>query len=176
MKKLIKLILLGMAATLIILLISNIALASNQFDTGTFLVASPNESIPGSVGSINNAANLDTLRDGEIFWLLIIAILGPQVVILCVFLGPFWSGENLGERAKYLSEVLPRVIEGTTILLVISTIIFMGLLKINLTEGSLSLLSAIAGYVLGKGQSSVMQNKKLESTIGQSQAEGQIDK
>jgi VanZ family protein len=54
---------------------------------------------------------------------------------------------------QYVSKVLPLVIEGITVILVVLAVLILGLLRITTSEGTIGILAAIVGYVLGKGAS-----------------------
>lgn len=115
------------------------------------------DSIPPSPQPSDNASTnriSKALNSTHLFWIMLLIIMGPLVTILSIFLGPFlWSDHLLEDRAKYLSTVMPKLLEGITILLIVSAVVLSGILEIDLPSGVLSLLAAIAGYVLGKSQS-----------------------
>ena len=77
-------------------------------------------------------------------------LLGLDKVIILLFR----FGSNADSIQKYSSEsvarILPIVIEGITVILVILTLIILGASRIISAEGTVGILGAVVGYVLGK--------------------------
>jgi ABC-type phosphate/phosphonate transport system permease subunit len=92
---------------------------------------------------------------GEVLWWIIFTVLvGTLVSIsIVVVLGAF-SSRHLqpGEKNQFLSEALPSLIEGITIVYIVLAVLLLSILGISSTEGTLSILAGISGYVLGKGR------------------------
>ena len=112
---------------------------------------------------------------GEIFSLIILTAMYGAVLLLVVTLGlAFFAARNLnnGDRNQFLSEALPNAIEGITIIYIVVAVVLFGILGITSAEGSLSILSAISGYVLGKSQG----KKSSEPTSRSELNENDIDR
>jgi ABC-type phosphate/phosphonate transport system permease subunit len=95
------------------------------------------------------------LITGEIFSTIILTAMYGAVFLLVVTLVlGYHASKNMGNDNKnqYLSEALPNAIEGITIVYIVIVVLLFGILGITSAEGNLSILSAISGYVLGKGQ------------------------
>lgn len=96
---------------------------------------------------------------GIIFWWIISTTLfGSLISIFLVFLFSIAS-EMIGKKVtnSYISEGLPNVIEGLTVVYIILVVLLLAISGLVTSEGSLSILSAIAGYVLGKSQNKQLQ-------------------
>ena len=90
---------------------------------------------------------------GEVFWWIVLTILvGTLIILGTVIVAPLFfnkQGES-EERNQYLSEALPDLIKGITIVYIVIAVLLLSILGIISAEGTLSILAGISGYVLGK--------------------------
>lgn len=93
---------------------------------------------------------------GEVLWWIILTVLcGTLIAISVIVISSAFSTRHLkpGEKNQYLSEALPTLIEGITIVYIVLAVILLSILGITSAEGTLSILAGISGYVLGKERS-----------------------
>lgn len=93
---------------------------------------------------------------GEVLWWIILTVLvGTLVSIAVIVVSGAYSSRylKLGEKNQYLSEALPTLIEGITIVYIVLAVLLLSILGITSAEGTLSILAGISGYVLGKERS-----------------------
>lgn len=85
--------------------------------------------------------------------ILVLAILIAVLAVLFTFLSPIvgtLGGESLLNKARFLSDAFPKVLEGVTVFLIVMVITVLALVGIVESQGALSILSALIGYVLGR--------------------------
>jgi ABC-type phosphate/phosphonate transport system permease subunit len=90
---------------------------------------------------------------GEVLWWIILTVLcGTLIAISVIVILSAFSSRKLqsGEKDQYLSEALPTLIEGITIVYIVLAVLLLSILGITSAEGTLSILAGISGYVLGK--------------------------
>lgn len=120
----------------------------------------------------NVVPGAEFLTSGQMYNLLVYSILG-SLGVLGLLLGLdkvilmfIRMGKADDRIQKYSSEsvalILPLVIEGITVILVVLTVIILGVSKTISAEGTLGILGAIVGYVLGK-TSGKFEAKKNDS-------------
>jgi Na+-transporting methylmalonyl-CoA/oxaloacetate decarboxylase gamma subunit len=103
---------------------------------------------------------------GELFWWIICTVLvGTLIAIAVVVVSGAFSSHQLepGEKNQYISEVLPTLVEGITIVYIVLSVLLLSILGITSAEGTLSIFAGISGYVLGKKQSSERGKDSLPS-------------
>jgi Na+-transporting methylmalonyl-CoA/oxaloacetate decarboxylase gamma subunit len=102
---------------------------------------------------------------GDIIWLVIITVLSGTLLAIClvVGLGAYRNPDfiNKDTSNQFLSEALPTLIEGITIVYIVLALLLLSILGIASSEGTLSILAGITGYVLGKERS---KNKPPDKT------------
>lgn len=99
---------------------------------------------------------------GEILWRVIFtALCGTLLAISVIVLSGAYVQSKFkpGEKNPFLSEALPTLIEGITIVYIVVSILLLSVLGITSAEGTLSILAGISGYVLGKERSSKSTDK-----------------
>jgi ABC-type phosphate/phosphonate transport system permease subunit len=154
----------------IFLLISMYSVSTAQIkqNSGSELKVSQGQKTTDTPTSSINSRTLKeavqlTLKDGSqrvvpvitgevLWWVLFTVFTGTLVSIsIVVILGAF-SNRHLhpGEKNQFLSEALPTLIEGITIVYIVLAVLLLSILGIASTEGTLSILAGISGYVLGK--------------------------
>ena len=135
------------------------------------LISQPSIDTTGEKGFIkipqaDGSLRLAPVITGEIFQTIVLAAMVGALVLLIVIPSlAFFSSKNLeqGRKNQFLSEALPSVIEGITIVYIVIAVLLLGMVGIASAEGCLSILSAISGYVLGKNQ-----GKRLSENIPES--------
>lgn len=99
---------------------------------------------------------------GEILWWVIFTVLTGTLIAISVvvILGAFAPRHpQSGEKNQFLSEALPTLVQGITIVYIVLAVLLLSILGITSAEGTLSILAGISGYVLGKEGSSKSTNK-----------------
>ena len=99
---------------------------------------------------------------GEVLWWVILTVLsGTLIAISVVVMSGAYAHRNSqsGGKNQFLTEALPTLIEGITIVYIILAILLLSVLGITSAEGTLSILAGISGYVLGKERSSKSAGK-----------------
>lgn len=99
---------------------------------------------------------------GEILWWVIFtAMCGTLIAISVIVLSGAYVQSKFpsGGKNQFLSEALPTLIEGITIVYIVISILLLSVLGITSAEGTLSILAGISGYVLGKERSSKSTDK-----------------
>lgn len=103
---------------------------------------------------------------GEVLWWVLFTVFTGTLVSICivVVLGAF-SNRQLqpGEKNQFLSDALPTLIEGITIVYIVLAVLLLSILGIASSEGTLSILAGISGYVLGKGRVKDRLSAKAET-------------
>jgi Na+-transporting methylmalonyl-CoA/oxaloacetate decarboxylase gamma subunit len=146
----------------------SVSTAQIKHNSGSELKISQEQKIIETPTSSINSRTLKeavqlTLKDGSqrvvpvitgevLWWVLFTVFTGTLVSIsIVVILGAF-SNRHLqpGEKNQFLSEALPTLIEGITIVYIVLAVLLLSILGIASTEGTLSILAGISGYVLGK--------------------------
>lgn len=82
-----------------------------------------------------------------------IGVLLAVVVLLVMLLSPIvgtLDKATLQEKGSFLSEAFPSVLQGVTVLLIVMIVALLTLVRVINEQGSISILSALIGYVLGK--------------------------
>ncbi|BDI20954.1 hypothetical protein ANSO36C_67560 (plasmid) [Nostoc cf. commune SO-36] len=103
---------------------------------------------------------------GEILWWVIFTVLTGTLIAISVvvILGAFAHRHpESGEKNQFLSEALPTLVQGITIVYIVLAVILLSILGIASAEGTLSILAGISGYVLGKERSSRSRSKNNPS-------------
>jgi ABC-type phosphate/phosphonate transport system permease subunit len=124
------------------------------------LISQPSVDTTGAKGFIeiiqaDGSQRLAPVITGEIFQTIVLtAMSGALLLLIVIPILAFFSSKNLeqGRKTQLLSEALPSVIEGITIVYIVVAVLLLGMVGIASAEGCLSILSAISGYVLGKNQ------------------------
>lgn len=112
------------------------------------------------------------LTSDSIQTLLYALIVGSLAVIITVFSPVIRTHEGrLEEKARFINVVLPKVVEGLTVILIVAIVTILSLVERINPEGAISILSALVGYVLGK-QQGFMEAKDLETPKTSSQTNG----
>jgi ABC-type phosphate/phosphonate transport system permease subunit len=108
---------------------------------------------------------------GEVLWWVILTVLcGTLIALSVIVVLSAFSSRHLqkGEKNQYLSEALPTLIEGITIVYIVLAVLLLSILGITSSEGTLSILAGISGYVLGKERGSRRGKDKLPPEAGNS--------
>ena len=102
-------------------------------------------------------------------------VLFVVAVLLIMLLSPVvgtLDKATLKEKGEFLSESFPDVLQGVTVLLIVMVITLLSLVKVIDSQGTLSILSALIGYVLGK-RASELEYKKPPGFPGNGQTKPQ---
>ena len=95
-----------------------------------------------------------SLDTSQIIWMLIILLLALLIfLVICVLRITQLkdNSNNITTRSEAFINTFPFLIQGTTIFLVVIAAVILAFMDPSSSQGVISLLSAIAGYVLGKG-------------------------
>ncbi|PCJ22150.1 MAG: hypothetical protein COB04_01485 [Gammaproteobacteria bacterium] len=118
---------------------------------------------PDREQALNSVAEftLPKLSSEQINHIILTAMYGAVILFLITVFFSYLaiSKTSESESPLFLSTALPNAIEGITIVYVVVSVLVLAISGVTSAEGSLSILSAIAGYVLGKSQGA----KKLSS-------------
>jgi ABC-type phosphate/phosphonate transport system permease subunit len=85
---------------------------------------------------------------GEVLWWVIFTVLsGTLIAISVIVVLGACSSRHLqpGEKNQFLSEALPTLIEGITIVYIVLAVLLLSILGITSAEGTLSILAGISG-------------------------------
>ena len=87
-----------------------------------------------------------------IWWIILSIFIGTLVILISVIITSAIVNKQREseERDQYLSEALPNLIKGITIVYIVIAVLLLSILGIISAEGTLSILAGISGYVLGK--------------------------
>jgi hypothetical protein len=92
------------------------------------------------------------IKESTILWLLIVVLMGV-LALLFTILSPVVGSldkSTLKEKAIFLTETFPKILEGVTVVLIVMVITVLTLAGYLGQEGALSIFSALIGYVLGR--------------------------
>jgi hypothetical protein len=88
--------------------------------------------------------------------LLLVVLIGT-LLLLFAFLSPvvglFWRPNNqdsLRDKAWFLTESFPKLLEGVSVILIVMVIAVLTLAGVLESQGTISILSVLVGYVLGR--------------------------
>lgn len=110
-------------------------------------------------------SKLPAFTSDQLTTILSTAITGSSMIMVIV-LYMSTRGGTLPEKTTYTVKAFPKVIEGVTVYLIVGVVSVLSLADRISPEGTVSILSAIGGYVLGKQTS---ERKALEDTAGERQ-------
>lgn len=110
------------------------------------------------------------ITENTIVKLLTLVLIGVLVLIV-ILLSPvagfkFWQEdqENLDSKADFLSESFPKLLEGITVILIVMVVTILTLSGFVKEQGTISILSALIGYVLGK-KTGELENSPSRQTL-----------
>ncbi len=122
--------------------------------------------ITSSPPGLNNSANLITtnpesskkfvLEQNRVLTLLLVVLIGVLLLLFALLspvIGLFWKPNNqdsLKEKAWFLTESFPKLLEGVSIILIVMVIAVLTLAGVLESQGTVSILSVLVGYVLGR--------------------------
>lgn len=141
---------------------------------GTETTEESTEVDPSSSEARETASIVQPIRitEATIVKLLTLVLIGVLVLIV-ILLSPvagfkFWveDEENLDSKARFLSDSFPTLLQGITVILIVMVVTILTLSGFVKEQGTISILSALIGYVLGR--------KSAESE--ESQAKALLDK
>jgi hypothetical protein len=96
------------------------------------------------------------LEQNRIVSLLLVVLIGT-LLLLFAFLSPviglFWRQNNqdsLRDKAWFLTESFPKLLEGVSVILIVMVIAVLTLAGVLESQGTISILSVLVGYVLGR--------------------------
>jgi hypothetical protein len=113
---------------------------------------SPTQSLNPTVPSDNKVR----LAPKDILILLIIVLIGALILLFSLlspitgFLGFFPSKELLASKSEFLTETFPTLLQGVTVILIVMIVAVLTLGGWIESQGTISILSALIGYVLGR--------------------------
>ncbi len=118
---------------------------------------------PSPVQSPTESSNLTVTSDNkvrltpkDILILLIIVLIGALVLLLALIspitglLGYRASAENLKSKSDFLIAAFPSLLQGVTVILIVMIVTVLTLAGWIESQGTISILSALIGYVLGR--------------------------
>jgi hypothetical protein len=122
--------------------------------------------ITSSTPGLNNSANLITtnpesskkfvLEQNRVLTLLLVVLIGILLLLFALLspvVGMFWkpnAQDSLKEKAWFLTESFPKLLEGVSIILIVMVIAVLTLAGVLESQGTVSILSVLVGYVLGR--------------------------
>jgi hypothetical protein len=96
------------------------------------------------------------LEQNRIVSLLLVVLIGT-LLLLFAFLSPviglFWRPnhqDSLRDKAWFLTESFPKLLEGISVILIVMVIAVLTLAGVLESQGTISILSVLVGYVLGR--------------------------
>jgi hypothetical protein len=124
------------------------------------------QSIPSPIPSFSlnaNAANAAAetpkkfvLEQNKVLTLLLVVLVGILSLLFTLLspvVGLFWrpnTQDSLKEKALFLTESFPKLLEGVSIILIVMVIAVLTLAGVLESQGTISILSVLVGYVLGR--------------------------
>ncbi len=117
--------------------------------------------IPTSTNSVITTTTPDSekkfvLEQNRVVSLLLVVLIGT-LLLLFAFLSPvvglFWrpnTQDSLRDKAWFLTESFPKLLEGVSIILIVMVIAVLTLAGVLESQGTISILSVLVGYVLGR--------------------------
>ncbi len=122
--------------------------------------------ITSSPPSLNNSANVSTtnpesgkkfvLEQNRVSTLLLVVLIGVLLLLFALLspvVGMFWkpnTQDTLKEKAWFLTESFPKLLEGVSVILIVMVIAVLTLAGVLESQGTVSILSVLVGYVLGR--------------------------
>jgi len=104
---------------------------------------------------VNTETQKTAITENTVFWLLLIVVNGV-LALLFALLSPTigypgnWAPGTLAEKASFLTESFPKLLEGVTVVLIVMVVTVLTLAGYVKEQGTISILSALIGYVLGR--------------------------
>jgi uncharacterized membrane protein YidH (DUF202 family) len=112
------------------------------------------------------------LEQNRIVSLLLVVLIGT-LLLLFAFLSPvvglFWRPNNqdsLRDKAWFLTESFPKLLEGVSVILIVMVIAVLTLAGVLESQGTISILSVLVGYVLGRKSTQIER-----SAVGSNRSE-----
>ncbi|MFM7441988.1 MAG: hypothetical protein ACKO2V_25885 [Snowella sp.] len=107
---------------------------------------------------VNTETQKTKISENTVFWLLFIVVNGVLALLFTLlsptigfpFFGGKWSPGNLADKARFLTESFPKLLEGVTVVLIVMVVTVLTLAGYVKEQGTISILSALIGYVLGR--------------------------
>ncbi len=122
----------------------------------------------------NSPATPDTdkkfvLEQNRIVSLLLVVLIGT-LLLLFAFLSPviglFWRSNNqdsLRDKAWFLTESFPKLLEGVSVILIVMVIAVLTLAGVLESQGTISILSVLVGYVLGRKSTQIERSAAVSN-------------
>jgi hypothetical protein len=143
---------------------TNSLLSEPSLTLTTELASAKAEPIPSPIPNFSlNAANTlpDTpkkfmLEQNKVLTLLLVVLVGVLSLLFTLLspvVGLFWrpnTQDSLKEKAWFLTESFPKLLEGVTVILIVMVIAVLTLAGVLESQGTISILSVLIGYVLGR--------------------------
>jgi hypothetical protein len=104
---------------------------------------------------VNTETQKTAITENTVFWLLLIVVNGV-LALLFTLLSPTigypgnWAPGSLADKARFLTESFPKLLEGVTVVLIVMVVTVLTLAGYVKEQGTISILSALIGYVLGR--------------------------
>ena len=104
---------------------------------------------------VNTETQKTAITENTVFWLLLIVVNGV-LALLFALLSPTigypgnWAPGSLPDKARFLTESFPKLLEGVTVVLIVMVVTVLTLAGYVKEQGTISILSALIGYVLGR--------------------------
>jgi hypothetical protein len=113
------------------------------------------------------------ITENTVFWLLIIVVNGVLALLFTLlsptigfpFFGGKWAPGSLEAKARFLTESFPKLLEGVTVVLIVMVVTVLTLAGYVKEQGTISILSALIGYVLGRKASEPDQKDKNPTSL-----------
>lgn len=156
--------------------LSLIASANPPAATAQSLLPLP---ITSATPGINNSANLTTtnpesskkfvLEQNRVLTLLLVVLVGVLLLLFTLLspvVGVFWkpnTQDTLKEKAWFLTESFPKLLEGVSIILIVMVIAVLTLAGVLESQGTVSILSVLVGYVLGRKSTQLERSANARS-------------
>jgi hypothetical protein len=122
-------------------------------------IPSPIPSFSLNANAANAAAETPKkfmLEQNKVLTLLLVVLVGILSLLFTLLspvVGLFWrpnTQDSLKEKALFLTESFPKLLEGVSIILIVMVIAVLTLAGVLESQGTISILSVLVGYVLGR--------------------------